>query len=141
MATTTKKKAASKVVCLVTLASLSGSTENEKLFGLSFRPEDDQDLWMEVGLDESMVKKYDLKVDRVYEATFHKKGSVKDGIEFKIGHLKEVDNGSHYDEKLVVKGSDPKKFFGDISLNVKPDQEQFFWEDKEYVLQFAEVKE
>lgn len=135
--TTTKTPAKkSKVVAIIVgqavLRGKSNSTENPEICGLSFQGCDDQDICMEIAVPLSAAN--ELKVDGIYDLNF-KPGAVAGGPSFKVGYLNEILESPYY-ERLVIKGDNIR---GDVKLKIRPEQEQFFFEEKEYTLSLTEA--
>jgi hypothetical protein len=126
----TKKNQASVIMGLVVLRSKTADSEKETI-ALSIASQDAQDIDLEILV---MDKDDELKVDQLYNAIITKgKG---EGLNFKVTFLNEVDHG-HYDERMVIKGD----ISGHLNLNILPEQDQFFFEGKEYSIVFEEVTE
>jgi hypothetical protein len=131
-----KSKKAKAIEALVVLRGKSNSSENENLTGLSFAPGDDQEIRMEIGVPTPFANA--LKVDQTYKASIYPKGKKEGGVNFRVGYLQENDFGRSYDEKMTIKG---ENIFGDLTLKIRPDQEEIFFEKKDYSLHLEEVTE
>ena len=90
--------------------------------GLSLSSQDDQGVVLEIAVKPELADR--LKVDELYNATFTKG---KGENSFNVVTLNEFDNGT-YDEKMVIAGD----LRGHLHLNIKPEQEDFFFEGEQY---------
>jgi hypothetical protein len=100
--------------------------------GLSFSPQDEQGVTMEVAVSPEVADT--LQVDKSYNVTIEK--GKKGDRAFNISHLNTVRTGN-YEEKLTVKGD----IQGHIHLNIKPEQEEFFFEGDDCSISLTEFVE
>lgn len=125
-----KKQAVESIKGLVIIRGKSADSES-KLVGLSIKAADEQDIDMEVSVSEGNDE---VLVDKTYMATINK-GKSTEALNFKVASLQETDF-SKYDERMVIKGD----INGHLNLNIRREQEEFFYEGEEYNIAFEEVE-
>jgi hypothetical protein len=131
------KAAKAGITGLVLLTSKVVDSDNTNRVGLSFRSQDEQEVFMEIAVCKKAAD--ELTVDKTYEARFFK--GIEKGATFSVHHLNEVDFGTRYEEKMVVKGDIKKTGMeGHVYMRILPKQEKMFFEKKDYTLQLIEVE-
>lgn len=140
-----KKKAVTFIEGLVVLTSKIADSDEPSKVGLSFKPAngDEQQIQMDVLVLDKVAET--LQVDKIYLARFLKKpyGKVETFGGMKINFLNEVDFGTHYEEKMVLAPCklEEGELQGHIVMDIKTDQETFFYEKKKYYLELEEFVE
>ena len=127
-----------KMVAIIGHVILRGrSVDSESTnVGLSFSPVDDQDIHLEVVVPPSVAD--NLKVDSIYIAELQK--GLTDGVGFEVKNLITVP-GINYSERMVIKSAGNVGMSGHLSLCIKDDQKDFFYEEDQFSLTLKEVEQ